>query len=143
MIDWFSNLKEKQRLTFIQFDVVDFYGSISQELLDQAIEFASNYVKISPLEKATIMQAANSFLCSRNETWVKKGGGTFDITMGGFHGAEVCEIVGLFQLSKLTEVVPKDLIGLSRDDGLAATVARPRQVEILKKKFCKFFQTSI
>ena len=54
--------------------------------------------------------------------------------MGGFHGAEVCEIVGLYLLSQLTEIIPKSQIGLYRDDGLAASSARPRQVEILKKE---------
>ena len=42
-------------------------------------------------------------------------------------------------LSQLTEVVPKGFIGLYRDDGLAASPARPRQVEMLKKKICKIF----
>ena len=36
-------------------------------------------------------------------------------------------------------MIPVPLIGLYRDDGLAATFARPRQVEILKKKICKVF----
>ena len=106
------------------------YGSISQELLENSIKFASNYVKISEKERSAIMQAAQSFLCSNGNTWIKKEGGTFDITMGGFHGAEVCEIVGLYLLSQLTEIIPKSQIGLYRDDGLAASSARLRQIEI-------------
>ena len=74
VIHWFSNLKEKKRYKFIQFDVVDFYGSISQDLLMKSIAFASKYADITEDEKSTILQAANSFLCSRNETWAKKGG---------------------------------------------------------------------
>ena len=139
VIQWFQNLKEKKRLKFIQFDVVDFYGSISKELLEKSINFACKYCSISDLEKDVILQASQSFLCHRNETWVKKGGNTFDITMGGYHGAEICQIVGLFLLSQLAEVIPKECIGLYRDDGLAATTARPRQVDILKKKICKVF----
>ena len=54
---WFQNLKEKQRLSFTQFDVVDFYGSISPELLRKSLNFASKYVEISDTEKETILQA--------------------------------------------------------------------------------------
>merc|ERR1711873_160545 len=59
--------------------------------------------------------------------------------MGGFHGAEVSDLVGLYLLCQLAEVIPKSHIGLYRDDGLAASPARPRQVEILKKKICQVF----
>ena len=43
-------------------------------------------------------------------------------------------------LSQLSEVIPKQYIGLYRDDGLAVTNATPRQTEILKKKICKVFE---
>ena len=40
--------------------------------------------------------------------------------MGSFDGAEVCELVGLYLLDKLSELLGKDNVGLYRDDGLAA-----------------------
>ena len=40
--------------------------------------------------------------------------------MGSFHGAEVCELVGLYLLDKLSKLLGKDNVGLYRDDGLAA-----------------------
>ena len=43
----------------------------------------------------------------------------FDVSMGSLDSAEVCELVGLFLLSKLERFIPKDQIGLYRDDGLA------------------------
>ena len=138
VIDWFCQLKDKQRLTFIQFDVVNFYGSITPGVLADAITFAAKYVSISDLEKKTIMQATNSFLCSNGQTWVKKEGGIFDITMGGHHGAEVCDLIGLYILSQLIEVLPNT--GLYRDDGLSVSTATNRQIEIMKKKVCKFFR---
>ena len=110
VITWFSKLQNKQQLHFIQFDVVDFYGSITPKLLNDALEHASRYVAISDDTKSTILQATNSFLYSGSQAWVKKQGGTFDITMGGYHGAEVCDLVGLFILSKIAEVFP--IIGL-------------------------------
>ena len=106
VITWFSKLQNKQQLHFIQFDVVDFYGSITPKLLNDALEHASRYVAISDDTKSTILQATNSFVYSVSQAWVKKQGGTFDTTMGGYHGAEVCDLVGLFILSKIAEVFP-------------------------------------
>jgi hypothetical protein len=138
VIDWFCQLKDKERLTFIQFDIVNFYGSITPRILNNAITFAAKYISISELEKKKIMQATNSFLCSNGQTWVKKEGGIFDITMGGHHGAEVCDLIGLYILSQLIEVLPNT--GLYRDDGLSVSTATNRQIEIMKKKVCKVFQ---
>ena len=69
---------------------------------------------------------------------MKKEGGTFDITMGGYHGAEVCDLVGLYILSQLVDVIPN--IGLYRDDGLAVSHGTCRQIENMKKNICKTFQ---
>ena len=84
------------------------------------------------------MQATNSFLCSDGETWIKKQGNTFDITMGGYHGAEVCDICGLFILSQLRGITPN--IGLYRDDGLAVSSGSRMQNENIKKEICKIFK---
>ena len=119
------------QLHFIQFD-------INLELVKDAITFATRYTDVSQDMKNTILQATNSFLCSNGEIWVKKHGGIFDITMGGFHGAEICDLIGLFILSKLKEILPN--IGLYRDDGLAVSSATNRQIEIAKKKICKAFE---
>ena len=43
----------------------------------------------------------------------------FDVTMGLYDGAELCELVGLFVLNKLSNIFEKNLVGLYRDDGLA------------------------
>ena len=40
--------------------------------------------------------------------------------MGSFNGAEICEIVELYLLDKLSNVSGKEKLGLYRDDGLAA-----------------------
>ena len=126
VIDWFKQLTNKNRRHFIQFDVVNFYGSISKKLLEVSLTFCAGFTEITEDTRKTIIQAANSFLCSNRDIWIKKDSGTFDITMGGYHGAEVCEMVGLYLLSQLTEIVPKGDIGLYRDDGLAALVGTPR-----------------
>ena len=43
----------------------------------------------------------------------------FDVTMGLYGGAELCELVGLFVLDKLSNIFEKNLVGLCRDDGVA------------------------
>ena len=50
---------------------------------------------------------------------MKKDSGLFDVTMGAYDGAEVCELVGTFLLYKLSLKYNKNDIGLYRDDGLA------------------------
>ena len=44
---------------------------------------------------------------------------TFDVTMGSFDGAQVCELVGLLILVKLGNNYNSEDIGLYRDDGLS------------------------
>ena len=115
-IDWFRKLENKSNLHFLQFDVVDFYASITPQLLENSLTFAAEYTPISQLTRDTVLQATNSFLVSNQQDWIKNNGGTFDNTMGGYHGAEVCDLVGLYLLSQLTQVVPASQIGLYRDD---------------------------
>ena len=63
----------------------------------------------------------------------------FDFSMGSMDSAEVSELVGLFLLSKLERFIPKDQIGLYRDDGLAVVELPGPEVERLKKKVVKLF----
>ena len=50
---------------------------------------------------------------------MKKGRDLFDVAMGAYGGAEVCELVRTFLLEKISEICNKCDIGLYRDDGLA------------------------
>ena len=45
------------------------------------------------------MHSRKSLLFSDNDIWVKKDNPYFDVTMGSFNGAEVCELVGLYLLN--------------------------------------------
>ena len=44
----------------------------------------------------------------------------FDVTMGSFDGAEICELVGLLLLNDLSKKFGKKFIGLYHHDGQAA-----------------------
>ena len=39
-IEWFRNIKNKSKTTFIQFDIIDFHPSISKEVLIDSINYA-------------------------------------------------------------------------------------------------------
>ena len=127
-------------VVFITFDLVDFYPSMSEELLCEALTFAANYVTIRDNEKNIIVQAKSSVLFSQNKTWCKKTSKSlFDVTMGRFDVAETCELVGLYLLPKLAPEFSTD-IGLYRDDGLAALDKTPKEIENIKKHICKVFK---
>ena len=48
-----------------------------------------------------------------------KKGGLFNVTMGVYDGAEVCELVGTFPLDKVNVEYDKNSIGLYHDNGLS------------------------
>jgi hypothetical protein len=44
VIEWFKNLPDKVRRMFVSFDVVEFYLSITEDLLDKAILWEKSYM---------------------------------------------------------------------------------------------------
>ena len=65
----------------------------------------------------------------------EKRGDLFDVAMGAYDGAEVCELVGTFLLEKISEICNEGDIGLYRDDGLAIFRNKSgTQLEKIKKK---------
>ncbi|KAK2564350.1 hypothetical protein P5673_011775 [Acropora cervicornis] len=51
VINWFKSIENKQQFSFICFDIEEFYPSISQDLLNKALDFASNYDNITTEEE--------------------------------------------------------------------------------------------
>lgn len=72
VLAWFNNISNKDQYSFIAFDVVDFYPSISTDLLNAALHFASNYDDISDEERNIILHAKKSCLYNSNQHWGKK-----------------------------------------------------------------------
>ena len=90
-------------MNFIQFDIESFYPSISETLLEKALNFATEHHAISESDRKIINRAKKSILFHDNLCWAKKTGELFDITMGSFDGAEICEVVGIYLLHKLSK----------------------------------------
>ncbi len=132
VINWFKEIEHKSHYNFVSFDVVDFYPSITEDLLDKAIAWAKTIVNISDVH----------VLFNCNKPWIKRDSPTtFDVTMGSFDGAEICELVGLYALNKLRTRFGNNNIGLYRDDGLALIEGTSlRLADKARKDLCSAFQ---
>ena len=143
VIEWFEAIQNKSKISFIKFDIVEFYPSISKELLSKAIEYAQSVTTIEEKVIKTIYHARKSLLFDKDNVWVKKDNPEFDVTMGSYDGAELCELVGLYLLDLLTKEFGKQNIGLYRDDGLSCfeNISGPDS-EKIKKNLFKIFKSN-
>ncbi|KAJ8045981.1 hypothetical protein HOLleu_09120 [Holothuria leucospilota] len=66
VLKWFTNLDKKNNLTFLVFDIVDFYPSISEELLSKCLLWAKRYASISNTEHSAILYD------HKGNTWEKR-----------------------------------------------------------------------
>ena len=71
-VKWFKNIPEKRVSSFVNFDVENFYPSISMKLFTDSIKYAKNLIEITDQELAIIMQARKTLLFQNTELWVKK-----------------------------------------------------------------------
>ena len=100
------------------FDIKDFYPSISKELLTNALTLAET-INLDDHDKKIRYHARKSLLFNQEQTWMKKESDMFDVSMGAYDGAEVCELIGIFLLNLLGRQYDTKNIGLYRDDGLS------------------------
>ena len=118
VICWFRNIPSKSECKFIQLDIKEFYPSITEKSLNNAITFAKDYIWISKEDIRIIKHCRKSLLFYRKEAWKKKDTDTtFNVTMGSYDGAELCEIIGIYIQSLLINILSNDNMGLYRDDG--------------------------
>jgi len=87
------------------------------------------------MQETIIYHACKSFLFHGNTPWVKKSNNSmFDVTMGSYDGAEICDLVGLFLLHDLAKKFGSKHVGLYRDDGLAIIQSRSARIADKMKK---------
>ena len=72
---------------------------------------------------------------------MKTDSGFFDVAMGAFHGAEVCDLVSNFFHHNLSGRYERNNLALYRDDGLAIfkNISGPASGKV-KKYFCQLFR---
>ena len=117
VIEQFRVIENKKSFKFIKFDIAEFYLSISAELLEKSINFARSIIEIEDKIIDIINHARKSLLFHDGKEWVKKEGNPlFDVTMGSYDEAEVCELVGIYLLGKLASLIGTKNVGLYRDE---------------------------
>ena len=141
VIKRFQNLPEKSKSKFLKFNIIDFYSSITEKLLKNAISLAKKFTAVSDNKIKIILNARKSLLFNSNNPWMKKTNENFDVAMGSFDGMEICELVGVFLLDRLAGVLGKETVGLYRDDELAVLRNNSGPImERTRKKITRVFQ---
>ena len=140
VIDWFTNFRVLRSHKFISFDIVDFYPSISRDLLLQALNFARKYENITDHEIEIILHAKKNLLYSNGAPWQKinSDNSVFDLPMGGWDSAEACELVGSFLLDQLAPLCEGN-VGIYRDDALMIVKGNAGRCDSLRKSICDLF----
>jgi hypothetical protein len=68
VIEWFKGLTHKANKSFIKFDIVEIYPSITEVLLEKAIRYAKTITTINEEEETIIWHSRKSLLFSGNAT---------------------------------------------------------------------------
>ena len=139
VLEWFKELPNKRDLKFIKLDIESFFPSITEKVLKDAIQWARNYISITPDDEEIIFHCRKTFLFNEECVWVKSNNAKFDVTQGSLDSAEVCELVGLYILHLISSLIPPKQYGIYRDDFLGAVRLTGRQVEQLNKKLHELF----
>ena len=146
VISWFKDLLEKPNCRLLKFDIVKFYLSITKKILENAINFARNYTYINDNVESIMMHSRKSLLFCLNNIWIKQQNPKFDVAIGAYDGAEICELVGLYIHSLLSDIITSEDVGLYRDNKLAGLrnttgtgteKTRKKTFKFLKRKGCK------
>jgi hypothetical protein len=66
VLEWFANIQYNPNHSFIIFDIVEFYPSISSDTLTAALNFAGRYTNISENDREVILHAKDPS-CSQME----------------------------------------------------------------------------
>ena len=117
-IDWFKNIRDKKRSSFAQFDIIEFYSSITLELLLKSLNHAREYTDITDEEVKIILVCRKSILSESRRTWMKSHVDNFDVPMWAYDLAQVTYLVEIYILDTLGRIVDLEQVGLYRDDGI-------------------------
>ena len=83
--DWFMKLDNKQSVSLTTFDIIDFYPSISEELLLCSPNSAGQFTEISEEDERIIVYARRTLLFDKETPWEKrKNSAQFDVSMGSY-----------------------------------------------------------
>ena len=120
VVNWFKTITNKANKEFVKFDIVSFYPSIKFDNLEKALAFASKFINISSNEVKIIMHTCMSILSDTDgSNWIKVINEFFYVAMDGYMGAEICDLIALFILNNLRNILIVNSYGIYWDRGLA------------------------
>ena len=117
-IEWFKKIKNKSKGIFTQFDIIDFYPSITKNILIDSINYAGKYVEITKEQYQIILACRKTVLENNGSTWVKTDSGNFDVPIGRYDSTQIADLVGLYILDTLSRIISPVQIGFIPYDGL-------------------------
>ena len=105
------------------------------------MNFASDTINLDKDTIDIIRHSRKSFLFNDQYVWKKKSNDSFfDVTMGSYDGAEICELVGIYLTNLIKNKLPMLNFGLYRDDGLGTHDKLPGpQISKIQKDLIKIF----
>ena len=99
------------------------------------------YIDITSKDTEIIYHVLKLLLFDEKDTWMKKKSSLFDVTMGAYDESEVCELVGTYMLSLISEKYDKKDFELYRDDGLGVVRNKcGRETAKIKKNIQQIFK---
>ena len=107
-----ENTKNKKRSTFIQFDIIEFYPSITKESLQKSPSHTKEYTDITDQETEIILSSGKSILSDNRRIKVKSHVNNFDGPMGAYDAARVADLIKIHILDIFSGIVNLGQVGL-------------------------------
>ena len=102
---------------------------------------AQEYIDITSKDTEIIYHVLKLLIFDEKDTWMKKQSSLFDFTMGTYDESEVCELVGTYLLSLISEKYNKKDFELYLDDGLEVVRNKcGRETAKIKKNMRQIFK---
>ena len=72
VLDWYVNYMDKNKASFVQFGIENFYRSITSDLLYNSVQFAKKVTRVSDNDIHIIIQSRKTLLFNEKKTMGKK-----------------------------------------------------------------------
>ena len=132
--------KKKSKDAFIQLDIKEFYSSITEDILKNAIALAKVFISINDSDPRIVKHCRKFLLFSKEEVWKEMSTTScFVVTLGSYDDSEICELVGFYILSNLETIIHKNEMGLYRDNELLILRSANGQKREKTRKDIKIF----
>ena len=96
----------------MQFDIIDYYPSITKNILIDSINYARKYVDRTKEQYEIFLACMKTVLKNNGSTQVKSGSDNFDVPMGGYDSSQIADFVGLYILDILSRIISPEQMGL-------------------------------